>query len=154
LQNFISGKVYNIVCKEHSLPEFPEMLFGVSNDNGLVYFNASAYLKSKGQDLKLTKFFSDYKAPIEALQEAYTIKDDEVCRLNQDGDFTIEVDFLYLFICFTDHQFMGHINERINDLFSMGFAVSDTYLYRSCCDRFPSDVIARMANGKDRKQNA
>ena len=46
MQNFVSGKAYDIVCQERSLPEFPEMLFGVSNDNGLMYFNASAYLVS------------------------------------------------------------------------------------------------------------
>lgn len=154
MQNFVSGKAYDIVCQERSLPEFPEMLFGVSNDNGLMYFNASAYLKSKRQDLKLTDFFDHYKAPVEALQEAYSFKDDEVCRINRAGDFLIEVEFIYLFICFTDHQFMGYINERMNDLFTTGFTVSDTYLFESCKNRFTSDVIESMTHGKDHKQDS
>ena len=49
-----------------------------------------------------------------------------------------------MFICFADHQFLGHINERLNDLFSNGFAVSDTALFRLAKDRFPADVIKQM----------
>lgn len=154
MTNFISGKAQDIICKEHSLPEFPDMLFGTSNENGLVYFNASAYLKSKGHDLKLTDFLNAYLAPIRALQESYSCKDEEVCVLNKEGDFLIEVDFIYLFICFTDHQFMGYINERLNDLFSTGVTVSDSYLFESCKNRFTSDVIASMTHGRDRKQNS
>ncbi len=142
--NAIPGKPYDIVCKEHSLPEFPDMLFGVSNDNGLMYFNASAYLKSHGQDLKLADFLNAYQPLIHALQETYSLKDDEVCRINKDGDFVIEVDFIYLFICFTDHQFTGYINERMNDLFSTGIAVSDSYLFESAKNRLTADVIAKM----------
>lgn len=144
MPNAIPGKPYDIVCKEHSLPEFPDMLFGVSNDNGLMYFNASAYLKSHGQDLKLADFLNAYQPLIQALQETYFLKDDEVCRINKDGDFIIEVDFIYLFICFTDHQFTGYINERMNDLFSTGIAVSDSYLFESAKNRLTADVIAKM----------
>lgn len=144
MPNAIPGKPYDIKCTEHSLPEFPDMLFGVSNDNGLMYFNASAYLKSHGQDLKLADFLNTYRPFIQALQETYSLRDDEVCRLNRDGDFTIEVDFVYLFICFTDHQFMGYINERMNDLFSTGVAVSDSYLFDAARSRFNADVIERM----------
>ena len=67
-----------------------------------------------------------------------------MCRINKDGDFVIEVDFIYLFICFTDHQFTGYINERMNDLFSTGIAVSDSYLFESAKNRLTADVIAKM----------
>jgi len=144
MPNAIPGKPYDIVCKEHSLPEFPDMLFGVSNDNGLMYFNASAYLKSKGQDLKLADFLNSYQPLIKALQESYSLRDDEVCRINGDGDFVIEVDFVYLFICFIDHNFAGYINERMNDLFSTGVAVSDSFVFQSAKSRLTADVIARM----------
>jgi len=139
MPNAIPGKPYDIVCKEHSLPEFPDMLFGVSNDNGLMYFNASAYLKSKGQDLKLADFLNSYQPLIKALQESYSLRDDEVCRINGDGDFVIEVDFVYLFICFIDHNFAGYINERMN-----GVAVSDSFVFQSAKSRLTADVIARM----------
>lgn len=142
MPNAIPGKPFDIVCKEHSLPEFPDMLFGVSNDNGLMYFNASAYLKSR--DLKLADFLNSYQPLVKALQETYSLRDDEVCRINQDGDFVIEVDFIYLFICFCDHQFLGYINERMNDLFMTGVAVSDSYLFEAARSRFTADVIAKM----------
>lgn len=144
MPNAIPGKPYDIVCKEHSLPEFPDMLFGVSNDNGLMYFNASAYLKSKGQDLKLADFLNSYQPLIKDLQECYSLRDDEVCRINKEGDFVIEVDFIYLFICFIDHNFAGYINERMNDLFMSGVAVSDSYLFEAARSRFTADVIAKM----------
>lgn len=143
--NDIPGKPYDIVCKESSLPEFPGLLFGIANDNGLMYFNASAYLRSIGNDLlKLPDFIRLYEPLIKAVQETYSIKDDEVCRINTDGDFVIEVDFIYLFICFTDHRFTGYINERLNDLFSTGVAISDSYLFESAKSRFSDDVIAKM----------
>lgn len=140
----VPGKPFDIVCKEQSFPEFPGMLFGVLNDNGLMYFNASSYLRSIGSDLKPADFLSQYDPPIQAMQQVYSIKDDEVCILDRDGNLLIEVEFIYMFICFADHQFLGHINERLNDLFSNGFAVSDTALFRLAKDRFPSDVIKQM----------
>ena len=140
----IPGKPYDIKCTEHSLPEFPDLLFGVANDNGLMYFNASAYLKSKGQDLKLADFLNSYQPLVKALQECYSLRDDEVCRINKEGDFVIEVDFIYLFICFIDHNFAGYINERMDDLFTTGVAVSDSYLFDTARSRFTADVIAKM----------
>lgn len=149
--NKIPGKPYDIVCKEQGLPEFPGLLFGVSNDNGLMYFNASAYLRSKGNDLKLPDFLNSYQPLIAALQETYSIKDDEVCRINNDGDFVIEVDFVYLFICYTDHRFTGYINERMNDLFAAGIAISDSYLFESAKSRLSADVIAKMIQDEGNK---
>ena len=72
--NDIPGKPYDIVCKESSLPEFPGLLFGIANDNGLMYFNASAYLRSIGNDLlKLPDFIRLYEPLIKAVQKTYNI---------------------------------------------------------------------------------
>lgn len=140
----IPGKPFDITCKEQSFPEFPGLLFGVSSDNDMMYFNASSYLRSIGKDLKVADFLSQYDPLIQAIQQVYSIKDNEVCRIDKEGNFLIEVEFIYMFICFTDHQFLGHINERLNDMFSNGFAVSDTALFRLAKDRFPNDVIRQM----------
>ena len=140
----IPGKPFDIVCKEQSLPEFPGLLFGVSNDNGYTYFNATSYLRSIGSDLKPADFLVSYDAPIQAVQKAYSINDDEVCRIDREGNFIIEVEFIYMFICFTNHQFSGYINERLHDLFSNGYTVSDTELFRTAKSRFPDDVIKQM----------
>ena len=147
----IPGKPFNIVCKEQGLPEFPEMLFGVSTDNGMMYFNASSYLRSIGKDLKVADFLSSYDIMIQSLQESYSIKDDEVCRIDMEGNYLIEVEFIYIFICFTDHLFMGHVNEKLNDLFTDGFAVSDTYLFHAAKSRFSNDMIKQMMTDDGQK---
>ena len=140
----VPGKPFEIVCKEQSLPEFPGLLFGVSSDNALMYFNASAYLRSIGSDLKIADFLSSYDPLIKAIQQVYSIKDDEVCRLDMEGNYLIEVDFIYLYICFTDHQFAGYITERLNDLFSNGVAVSDSYLWQEARARLSGGTLKQM----------
>lgn len=45
-------KVKKVPCRIIRYREFPELLFGESQDNSLVYFDATHFIRSKGDERK------------------------------------------------------------------------------------------------------
>jgi hypothetical protein len=122
-----SGKNIDIICNEQAIPEFPEMLFGTSPENG-TFFDATVYIQKKQPSLKISDFFKDYKALIDSLCKVYQIESKEICRLNNEGHLLIDGNFLYLFISFVEPEFLAYMCEQINTLFIAGICVSDTQI--------------------------
>ncbi|MDR1119452.1 MAG: hypothetical protein LBM08_00865 [Dysgonamonadaceae bacterium] len=137
----ISGRPVNIQCNEQALPEFPEMLFGTSIENGITYFDATIYIQKKQPSLSAGDFFRDYNAPVEALCKVYQITDrGDICKLNTEGHLLIDGTFLYLFISFFEPDFLAYMCERMNDLFTVGICVSDTQML-NFAKRLPAETL-------------
>lgn len=137
----ISGKPTQIICSEPAFPEFSDLLFGTSNDNGNSFFDATAYIQSKNISKTVLDFFSKYEEPIKALMGSYNMEEDQICVLNQEGHYLIDSNLTYLFISFVEPDFLAYVCDRIHDLFVMGFCISDTYLVQSVKHRLPKELL-------------
>ncbi|NDV63960.1 hypothetical protein [Bacteroides sp. 224] len=144
----LSGKPIDLTCNELALPEFPDMLFGTSVDNG-IFFNATVYIQKKQPSLKINDFFKDYKAQIESLCKAYQLNIEDICKLNKEGHVLIDGTFVYLFISFVEPDFLAYMCERINDLFTTGFCVSDTQILNLAKTRLPQKTVLEKIVGNE-----
>lgn len=150
MSNPIFGKrIENIYCTEQAFPEFPHLLFGDSIDKSAKYFDATEYLNKSGLSVYSAEdFFTNYFHPISALITAYELDKNKVCIRNLDNHILIETSLTYLFISYTNPDFLAHINDRIDELFTRGFTVSDAYLFRSAKERLTPEVFSEGDDGE------
>lgn len=140
----ITGKPIQLTCTELAFPEFPALLFGNKTDNGNSFFDATLYIQNKNLAITVLDFFRKYEEPIQALINSYGIEEDQVCVLNQEGHYLIDGNLTYLFISFVEPDFLAYICDRIQDLFTTGFCVSDTYLVQTAKNRLTKNVLEAM----------
>lgn len=143
-------RIENITCTEQAFPEFPHLLIGEATDKSINYFDATAYLQKSGLTLYSAEdFFSNYAHPISALVTAYELDKNRVCVQNLEGHLLIDSSLIYLFISYTNPDFLAHINDRIDELLTRGFCVSDAYLYQNAKERLTPEVFLDGDNGTD-----
>ena len=140
----ISGKPIDLICNEQAIPEFPELLFGTSIENG-TFFDATVYISKKQPSLKLEHFFKDYGPQIDALCKVYQIDNkNDICKLNTEGHLLIDGIFLYLFISFVEPDFLAYMCEQINTLFTAGICVSDTQILNMAKNRLSKESLLKI----------
>lgn len=152
MQNSKSGRrIENITCTEQVFPEFPELLFGDSVDNSIKYFDATEYLNQLGltPHYDAESFLSAYFHPINALITAYNLNKNLVCVNNTEGHLLIDCTLAYLFISYTNPDFLAYLNDRVDEMFTHGFCVSDRYLYRKAKERLTPEVFLTGDNDTD-----
>ena len=137
-----SAKPINLKCTEPGFAEFPDLLFGTTNDG--VYFDATSYLQKKARPLTEADFLKQYEHQIRAIQNTYEMKDSDVCKLNTDGHLLIESSFAHLLISFVEPDFLAFVGERIQELLTNGFCVSDTYLAEMMVERFTPEIVKKV----------
>lgn len=137
----ISGNPIKLTCSEPAFPEFPDLLFGGSIDNGIYVFDATAYLQNKGLQITPMDFFNKYEEPIRQLMSSYKMEETQICKLNHEGHHLIDGNLAYLFISFVEPDFLAYMCDRIHDLFSNGFCISDTYLVQAAKNRLTKNVL-------------
>lgn len=131
----------NLICTEQSIPEFPNLLFGTTAEGNKSYFDATLYLGKENPQANIQNFFAQYRAAIESLCESHDIPFKDFYQVNQDGHYLIDANFTYLFIAFADKHFLAYMCDRIHELFSKGFVVSDTYLIQTANERIPQQIL-------------
>lgn len=140
--------IIDLSCTEQAFPEIPELLFGTSVDSGIQYFDATDYFNKKGLQLVSVEDFSrNYFHPISALIKAYELDKDQVRVYNSDGHVLYDSHLLYLFVSYTNPDFLAHINDRIHELFKKGFCVSDTYLFHAAKSRISPGLLNNESYG-------
>lgn len=137
----ITGKPIQLTCTEPAFPEFPALLFGNKTDNGNSFFDATAYIQNKNLTINALDFFYKYEEPVKTLMSTYEIEEDQVCVLNQEGHYLIDGNLTYLFISFVEPDFLAYICDRIHELFTTGFCISDSYLLQTAKNRLTKDVL-------------
>lgn len=138
------GQTINLTCTEHLFPEFADLLFGTHTD-GSVYFDASAFADSKGLGPSaVDAFFNAYSTPINAIISLSELRPADICTRNPEGHLLIESSLTYLFISFVEPRFLLYMMDRMNELFSQGITVSDTYLVTKMKSRIPKEVIMKL----------
>ena len=74
---------------------------------------------------------------------ANNIDPEKVCVLNHEGHILIEGSLVYLFLSYTNPEFLAWVFDRMDELFATGFSVSDSYLLATARRRLPDDVLTR-----------
>ena len=142
LQNRPERRIENITCTEQAFPEFPHLLIGEAADKSVKYFDATEYLNKSGLSLYSAEdFLSNYFHPINALVTAYELDRDAVCIHNLEGHLLIDSSLIYLFISYTNPDFLAYLNDRIDEILTRGFSVSDAFLFRAAKERLTPEVF-------------
>lgn len=143
-----STNTIDIKCTEPLFVEFPELLFGTTDDKSVMYFDATAYLSEKHtpQDFSVEDFMKSYYYQIGQIATAFNLERDAVCVKNRDGHFLILSEFATLFLSYVDLYFLAYSQVRTADLLENGFAVSDSYIYHQCASRFSPKLIRSLLN--------
>lgn len=140
-------RIENITCTEQAFPEFPHLLFGDNTDKSIQYFDASEYLNKSGLNLYSAEdFLTAYSHPIGALVNAYELDPKKVCIENTEGHILIDSSLVYLFISYTNSDFLAYINSRIDELLRDGIAISDHHLLKMAKERIPDEVFLGIDN--------
>ena len=135
-------RMANIKCTEQILSEFPQLLFGDIIDKG-VYFDATQFLKNTNSTKSGDGFLTTYDYMIAQIQSEYEVPNEGVCCVNSDDHMLIHSSLIILFLSFTVEGFLSHACERVFELFTNGFTVSDSMLEVMSKDRF-HDIAERM----------
>ena len=135
-------RVENIKCEEQVFPMFAQLLVGDNTERSIRYFDASFYLNQTHlKPYSVDDFLRNYFHPISAIVSAYELDRSRVCIRNTENHILIDCSLLYLFLCYTNPDFLAHINDRIDELFTRGFCVSDAYLYNTAKQRITPDLF-------------
>lgn len=148
MQKKTGRRIENIICTEQAFPEFPNLLIGEATDKSIKYFDATEYLNKSGLTLYSAEdFLSNYFHPISALVNAYELDKNRVCVNNLEGHLLIDCSLIYLFISYINPDFLAYLNDRIDELLTQGFSVSDAYLFRAAKERLTPEVFLTGDNG-------
>lgn len=147
MPKYLSATPTSVVCKEQAFPEFTDMLFGKSSD-GTNFFDATHYLQKRKSTLTPDEFFRSLAVPIEALVDSYEIPESSVHAINEQGHHLIDGNLIYLFISFVEPSFWTYMFDRIHEMFSNGFCISDTYILGMAKERLSNEALMSiMDNG-------
>lgn len=136
-----------IPCRLIRYKEFPELLFGKSEDNGQVYFDATHFIRSRGDECRhnVQEFRIAFHHWITALTEIYAISNEDlILREASSGHILIDECLALLFVVYIDSSFGAYILERISELLIDGFSVSDTWLVEAAGIRFTSEELTKI----------
>lgn len=129
-------------------PELPDLLFG--HVLGVDVFNATKFLELRKADQE--KFtVDDFKQKNITLINSYSKKlqfDDlnDLFLIDDNGDVMIHAHLAFAFVSYVDPEFTIYTHDRIHELFSNGFLVSDNYLAVSAKQRLPKKVLTQLAS--------
>lgn len=137
----IAGK-----CDKVFIPEFPELLFMETEE--VTYFDATAFCAARGCTETVSDFLVMCECFIDKLVNSYSLAENCVACFDARGNILIEGHFTYLFISFVEPNFLAYLLDRVNEMFSNGFAVSDSYIATLANSRLTKEMLTEMANGQ------
>lgn len=139
----LSGKPIRLNCTEQVFSEFPDLLFGKANDNGM-FFDATSYLKDK--PFTVDNFFCKCEWMLKSLIKSYKLEEDKCFQINHDGHILIDGNLVYLFLSFVEQDFLAYMCDRCHDLFTEGVAISDSYILHHAYERLDRESIDKIRN--------
>lgn len=147
-------KVKKVPCRTIRYREFPELLFGESPDNGSVYFDATHFIRSQGDERRhnVQEFRIAFHHWITALSGMYSIdKEDLVIRDESSGHLLIDECLALLFVVYIDSEFGAYMLERISELLIDGFSVSDSWLVMAAGNRFTIEELTKNVKSNEKE---
>ncbi len=126
--------------------EFPELLFRTSA-TGSIYFDATSYIKEKGDIKKHSPidFARKFSYWFTSVKEIYEIPDGEIMATDEaTGHILIDESLALLFVSYVDPVFGIYLLERVSEILLNGVALSDTYIMGVVRNRFTKDVLIKL----------
>ncbi len=127
-----------IDCQTIRYEEFPELLFGKEENADHGYFDATHFIRSRGDEKRhnVREFRMAFHYWIDGLCRQYGIdKDDLIIWSETNGHVLLDECLDLLFIVYIDPAFGAYMLERMSQMLSEGFAVSDSWLYKAAKER-------------------
>lgn len=143
-------KVKKVSCTVIRYREFPELLFGTSDD-GIDYFDATHYLLTMGDPKKhnIPTFRAGFTHWINAACEAYSLTAEDVVITDAaTGHTLIDSSLALLFAAYLDPGFGVWMMERISEMLMGGIVLSDTLLLLMARNRFSEAEFIESENEK------
>ena len=137
-------KTMKVPCRQVRYREFPELLFGTSAEDGPAYFDATHFILSRGDARRhsVQVFRTAFRHWISAAAEAYGIGHEDMFVVDEaSGHFLIDECLALLFVVYIDPPFGIYLLERMSEMLTEGFAVSDTWLAHAADLRFSNEEL-------------
>ena len=138
-------KTLTVPCRQVRYKEFPDLLFGTSQDgDGPYYFDATHFIRSRGDERRhnVREFRAAFHHWIAALTEIYGIDtEDLVVRDEASGHLLIDEILALLFVVYIEPAFGAYMLERLSEMLTDGLSVSDTWLAKAAGLRFTREEL-------------
>ena len=145
-------RIEKVPCRTIRYREFPELLFGESPNSGSTYFDATHFIRSRGDERRhnVKEFRIAFHHWITTLTNMYDIeKEALVIRDETSGHLLIDECLALLFVVYVDPDFGVYLLERISVLLIDGFSVSDSWLVMAAGYRFTIEEITKSVKSNE-----
>lgn len=130
-----------ISVPDEGYPEIPNLIYYRSSENG-IYFDAIYYLKQSGLmgQRNVDDFFKQFSFPIDHMCYFMGLDKESVVLIDEEtGNTMISETLEFLFVCYVDAWYCRYVYERLRELHSFGFTVSDSHLAGFYAQRFQNE---------------
>ena len=148
-------KTVLIPCRLVRYKEFPDLLFGTSQDDGPYYFDATHFIlsRSDGRRHNVREFRIAFHHWIAALSGIYEIDTDDLFVQDEaSGHMLIDECLALLFVVYIEPAFGAYMLERFSEMLTDGLSVSDTWLIKAVSLRFTSEELTQILEHHETKQ--
>ena len=145
-------RIEKVPCRTIRYREFPELLFGESPNSGSTYFDATHFIRSRGDEHRhnVKEFRIAFHHWITTLTNMYGIeKEALVIRDETSGHLLIDECLALLFVVYVDPDFGVYILERVSELLIDGFSVSDSWLVMAAGNRFTIEELTKSVKSNE-----
>ena len=145
-------RIEKVPCRTIRYREFPELLFGESPNSGSTYFDATHFIRSRGDEHRhnVKEFRIAFHDWITTLTNMYSIeKEALVIRDETSGHLLIDECLALLFVVYVDPDFGVYILERVSELLIDGFSVSDSWLVMAAGNRFTIEELTKSVKSNE-----
>ena len=145
-------RIEKVPCRTIRYREFPELLFGESPNSGSTYFDATHFIRSRGDEHRhnVKEFRIAFHHWITTLTNMYSIeKEALVIRDETSGHLLIDECLALLFVVYGDPDFGVYILERVSELLIDGFSVSDSWLVMAAGNRFTIEELTKSVKSNE-----
>lgn len=145
-------RIEKVPCRTIRYREFPELLFGESPNSGSTYFDATHFIRSRGDEHRhnVKEFRIAFHHWITTLTNMYDIeKEALVIRDETSGHLLIDECLALLFVVYVDPDFGVYILERVSELLIDGFSVSDSWLVMAAGNRFTIEELTKSVKSNE-----
>ena len=145
-------RIEKVPCRTIRYREFPELLFGESPNSGSTYFDATHFIRSRGDEHRhnVKEFRIAFQHWITTLTNMYSIEKEALIICDEtSGHLLIDECLALLFVVYVDPDFGVYILERVSELLIDGFSVSDSWLVMAAGNRFTIEELTKSVKSNE-----
>lgn len=145
-------RIEKVPCRTIRYREFPELLFGESPNSGSTYFDATHFIRSRGDEHRhnVKEFRIAFHHWITTLTNMYSIEKEALVICDEtSGHLLIDECLALLFVVYVDPDFGVYILERVSELLIDGFSVSDSWLVMAAGNRFTIEELTKSVKSNE-----